>query len=168
MGLSQSSPDPSSGLGNENASVSLVGWLGALSGIDRVASLVGLGALALVAAVIWLLLQVLRQQGRMLVRLETIEGRLMGGSPGAVSSIRTSAGLLVGSRAPTFSLKALDGAVVTLETLTALGKPVVALFTNPHCGPCEGALARRLRPLATSIRRITGRLRPCERRVGAR
>ena len=127
-------------VGRENAGLSIVSVLSALPVTVLVASLAGLGVLALLGAIVALLVQVLLQQGRMLVRLDAIEGRLLGGMPGAIASSRTLPGLLVGSPAPSFSLNSLDGQVMTLEALTAHGRPVLALFTNPRCGPCEALL----------------------------
>jgi peroxiredoxin len=45
-------------------------------------------------------------------------------------------GLPIGATAPGFSLKSTTGEKVTLESLTARGKPVVIVFVGPSCGPC--------------------------------
>jgi methylamine dehydrogenase accessory protein MauD len=45
-------------------------------------------------------------------------------------------GLPVGARAPEFSLRSTDGRKVTLESLTALGRPVALVFVGPNCGSC--------------------------------
>jgi methylamine dehydrogenase accessory protein MauD len=45
-------------------------------------------------------------------------------------------GLPVGARAPEFSLRSIDGRKVTLESLTALGRPVALVFVGPNCGSC--------------------------------
>jgi peroxiredoxin len=46
----------------------------------------------------------------------------------------------VGSAAPTFSLRDLRGEEITLDSLRAAGKPVVLLFIDPDCGPCNALL----------------------------
>jgi peroxiredoxin len=80
---------------------------------------------------------VLRQNGRLLARLNAVEERLAaaGLAPSANGAHRTT-GLPVGSSAPAFAMDALDGQEVTLDGLRARGKPVVLMFTDPSCGSC--------------------------------
>ena len=103
--------------------------------------------LGLVGAQWWFLVHLLRQNGRLLVRLEALEAGL-GAAGGGVPSPNGSPpngsqpplGLPVGSRAPTFNLSGLYGETLTLEALRAGGKPVVLLFSDPNCGPCTAML----------------------------
>ncbi len=92
----------------------------------------------------WLGVQLLRQNGRLLMRLEALEGRLASDgaapSPNGVVPDRSVAGLPLGAPAPAFSLTGLHGETLTLEALRAGGKPVVLLFTDPDCGPCTALL----------------------------
>jgi peroxiredoxin len=80
------------------------------------------------------------------VRLEAVEATLAeGGSVLATSQngtpVRQEAeGLPVGSEAPDFSLSGLYGETFTLEALRTPGKPVMMLFTDPGCGPCNAML----------------------------
>ncbi len=53
------------------------------------------------------------------------------------------AGLAVGAAAPDLRLPALDGTVVSLETVREGGRPALLVFSDPRCGPCS-ALAPRL------------------------
>ena len=46
----------------------------------------------------------------------------------------------MGSTAPDFSLRGLHDETLTLEALRAPGKPVMVLFTDPGCGPCNAML----------------------------
>jgi peroxiredoxin len=46
----------------------------------------------------------------------------------------------VGTPAPAFSLEDLQGETLTLDSLQRAGKPVVLLFTDPDCGPCNALL----------------------------
>ncbi|MFO1095352.1 MAG: redoxin domain-containing protein [Planctomycetaceae bacterium] len=80
----------------------------------------------------WLLLQLVRQNGRILLRLESIERRLLPppGSPG-----RTPAqGLPLGSPAPEFELPDLSGARHKLSAWR--GRDILLIFFNPGCGFC--------------------------------
>ena len=45
-------------------------------------------------------------------------------------------GLPVGSPAPEFQLPAYRREQTSLNELLAVGKPVLLIFSNPHCGPC--------------------------------
>src|SRR5436309_14223569 len=116
--------------------------------------------LAWVAIVVggWLGWQLLRQNGRVLLRLDDIEERLHAlefgeaeelsekSSPQdpanrfanrslARSKINRS-GLKAGTPAPDFRLPRLDGrGELALADLN--GKPVLLVFSSPHCGPCN-------------------------------
>ncbi len=120
----------------------------------------------------WLGWQLLRQNGRLLLRLETLEQRLnelesgdQGVPEGLSSSLdprprdhRTSRfashslarskiprnGLRAGASAPLFRLPRLDGGELALEDLR--GRQVLLVFSDPNCAPCD-ALAPRLEQL---------------------
>jgi peroxiredoxin len=84
----------------------------------------------------WLLLQMMTQQGRLLLRIEGLEKKL--GVPAQPAA--PAAGLVVGTAAPSFELPNLDGKTTTLAFLKSFGKPLVLLFTDPGCGPCTALL----------------------------
>jgi thiol-disulfide isomerase/thioredoxin len=130
--------------GKEGAGPSAVGWLGAISAVQLLALISGLIVLGLLAAEGWLLVHLLRQNGRLLVRLEALEAKLAAGdaapSQNGVQEAQPPAGLPVGSQAPDFSLSGLHGETLTLESLGSSGKPVMLLFTDPNCGPCNALL----------------------------
>jgi methylamine dehydrogenase accessory protein MauD len=92
---------------------------------------VALFALALAAAEAWLLLNLLRQQGRVLGRLEAAEAAL---------GIVPVAGIPVGEQAPEFELRGLGHDRVGLSALRSSGRPVLLVFTNPYCTPCDDLL----------------------------
>lgn len=46
-------------------------------------------------------------------------------------------GLPIGAPAPDFSLAAIGGGQVTLDTLLTHRRPVLLLFVSPNCSPCE-------------------------------
>lgn len=64
-------------------------------------------------------------------------------------------GLPVGTRAPGFALPDLRGEVVTLESLTARGMPLVLVFATPDCGGCKALLPDLGRWQATLSDRVT-------------
>ena len=126
--------------GPDGQGASLVGWRDDASTMDQVLLGLALLALALVAGLGWLLFQLLQQNGRLLVRIEALEGAAANGGPAASGGSRPAAGLPVGTAAPAFSLPRLDGEAVTLDALRAEGKPVLLVFTDPGCGPCSALL----------------------------
>ena len=131
--------------GRDGAGPSAVSWLGALPAVQLMALIGGLLLLGLLAVVGWFLVHLLRQNGRLLVRVEALEERLASGEaapPGAEEEpeAQPEAGLPVGTEAPTFGLQGLYGETLTLEALRASGKPVMLLFTDPNCGPCTAML----------------------------
>jgi peroxiredoxin len=126
------------------AGPSALAWLGALSTAQVLGLLGGVLVLALLAGQWAFLVHLLRQNGRLLVRLEAVEATLAEGGSVAPSQNGTpvpqAEGLPVGSAAPEFSLSGLHGETLTLDALRSSGKPVMALFTDPGCGPCNAML----------------------------
>jgi len=131
--------------GFDGAGSSAVAWLGALSSAQLAVLVGGLMVLCLIATQWWFLLHLLRQNGRLLGRLEALESSLeVGGAVpsqnGAAEAPPHAAGLPVGSQAPDLSLRSLHGETLTLDSLRAAGKQVMLLFTDPNCGPCNALL----------------------------
>jgi thiol-disulfide isomerase/thioredoxin len=131
--------------GSANLGGGAVGWFIKLSVAQRMLFIMGIIGLVLLAAEGWVLLQMLRQQGRLLLRLEALETRAAaeagGPSPASLEvPDAPTVGLPVGSLAPAFRLAGLRGETLTLEALLAAGKPVMLLFTNPACGPCQALM----------------------------
>jgi peroxiredoxin/uncharacterized membrane protein YphA (DoxX/SURF4 family) len=127
------------------AGPSALSWVGALSAAQQLGLLVGVLVLSLLAGQWWFLLHLLRQNGRLLVRLEAVEATLA--TSGSVASSENGTlvhqeaeGLPVGSEAPQFSLSGLHGESLTLNALRSSDKPVMLLFTDPGCGPCNAML----------------------------
>lgn len=129
--------------GKEGAGPSAVSWLADLSPTQLLALIVGVAVLGIITAQWGFLVHLLRQNGRLLVRLEALEGRLakvgMVPSPNGVSA-QPATGLPVGSEAPNFSLSGFYGETLTLESLRTTGMPVMLLFSDPNCGPCTAML----------------------------
>jgi hypothetical protein len=94
--------------GWENPSPSAFGWLVDLPSPEQVSMLGAALALALVAVNCWFSVQLLRQNGRLLLRIEALEANKTAGN--TVAPVPTSAptltnsGLPIGSPAPSFAL----------------------------------------------------------------
>ncbi len=110
---------------------SLVEWLGDVSMAERILLVLVSLVLGALAAVGWLTFHLMQQHGRLLIRIEALEG-----DEGDVRPSVPEAGLPIGAIAPTFTLASLDGGGVTLEQLRQAGRPVALIFTDPKCGPC--------------------------------
>jgi|SRR5579875_543429 len=81
----------------------------------------------------WLFYQLLRQNGRILLRLEVLEEQVA--QLGAAALARSPQGLELGSLAPDFELPDLDGKPVPLSHWR--GRRVLLIFFNPQCSFCE-------------------------------
>jgi peroxiredoxin len=107
-----------------------------------------LGVLLLaVLSLAWLLFQVLRQQGRLLLRIEALEAhRGASNAPGAVDPAR--GGLPLATAFPPFRLTDLEGEEVGLEDFG--GTRVLLVHWSPECGFC--------REIAADLARLQGGL----------
>jgi len=105
----------------------------------------------LLGAVCWVLYALLRQNGRMLLRLERAEAALadlrapddsgdgVSADPLAKSRIPRG-GLPAGTIAPDFTLPLVDGGEVSLGSYA--GRWLLLVFTDPECAPCLALLPR--------------------------
>ncbi len=116
---------PGRGLGEWLSDLGLGGLVG-LAGIALTLSIVGLGG--------WLMGQLIRQNGRMLLRVEALERRLAALDP---PPPRPPSGLPAGTPAPDFTLEEMGGSAVALRDLRRDGKRVLLLFVDPACPACE-------------------------------
>jgi uncharacterized membrane protein YphA (DoxX/SURF4 family)/peroxiredoxin len=126
--------------GTENAGPSTVGWVGDLTATQLFGLLFGLVIVALLGIQGWFIFHLLRQNGRVLMRLRALEAASGVISPGNGSQPGPS--LPVGSVGPAFSLPDLRGEQLTLDDLRAAGKPVVLIFTSPGCDSCAELLPK--------------------------
>jgi thiol-disulfide isomerase/thioredoxin len=104
-----------------------------------VLTLLGVLAMLILAGVSgWVLMHIVRQQGRLLLRIEALETQIGGASTiPSQSTLQPFVGLSVGSLAPEFRATSTSGSVVSLEEMLGLGKQLVLLFMEPECGPCS-------------------------------
>jgi peroxiredoxin len=82
----------------------------------------------------WLGYQLLRQNGRILLRLETLQSQLGQLRAALVKEPTSPGGLAVGSLAPDFELPDLAGGQQSLAQFR--GREVLLIFFNPQCGFC--------------------------------
>lgn len=108
-----------------------------ISGNNSAVAGLAIAVAALAAFELWALVHVLRQNGRLLLRLEAVEASVAGGG---VAVEAPPPGLPVDSEAPAFSLTDLIGDTVTLDMLLRRGKTLMLLFTEPGCAACDEAL----------------------------
>lgn len=107
------------------------------------ATTVGLGLLLLagLTAGTWIALNLMQQQGRLLLRLETLEQGLGAGGAHAYQPPvpqAPPAGLPVGSKVPSFALpRLLEGGTLSMDDLLGRGHPTLLVFSDPGCGPCD-------------------------------
>jgi peroxiredoxin len=127
--------------GPGNAGSSALAWLGNLTAGQLAVLILGAVGLAALIAEGWFLLHLLRQHGRLLLRIEELEARLtVGGVAPTQPAPTPTFGLPVGAAAPSFQLAGINGQTLTLDMLRASGKLVMLIFSDPGCGPCNALL----------------------------
>ncbi len=120
---------------------SAIAWIARLDSTMLLALALAIAAVALLAGGAIAYLSLLRSYGRVLVRLDRLEAALASaGIDVDEEAEMPEIGLEPGTPAPAFAATGLTGEPVTLETLTATGKPSLLLFTSPRCGPCKTLL----------------------------
>ncbi len=126
------------GFGRTSAGANVLDLLGMTTVLQRAEFGIGVLVVAILAVEGVALLRLLRQQEILLQHFQQLEAKLAAsgiqGTPQMLSSAETS------TPAPVFRLPDLSGALITLDTLLARGKPVVLIFSDPACGPCNSLL----------------------------
>jgi thiol-disulfide isomerase/thioredoxin len=124
------------------AGQSAVSWLTEIPVTAGVGFVLQLGILVIVAGQAWLLMQLISQNGRLLIRLDALEGQVgIGGAPTPTpAAAPAQAGLPIGAVAPSFTLNGLYGETLTLDALRAANNPVLLTFMDSGCGPCQALM----------------------------
>lgn len=112
---------------------SLTGWVARVGSGELAALAGGVLLVVVIAAQASFSYQLLRQNGRLLGRVDALEATL--GAPGW-----EAVGLPVGASAPGFSVSDLAGETVSLDWLRGRGRSVMLVFSNPGCGPCQALM----------------------------
>ena len=110
-------------------------WIGDL---DASAAAAILGGVALVVAVLsfGFCVELMRQNGRLIARLDALEGGGTSASAAPAPTSPTYAGTLV----PSFALPDLDGHEVGLDGLLVEGRELLLVFSDPGCHACNPVL----------------------------
>jgi len=97
--------------------------------------------LATIAIAAWFMAHLLRQHGRLLVRLDALETQLAERGVIAYPARAGSPdGLAPGAVAPAFSLPSIGGPATSLDDLLGAGLPLLLVFSHPGCTPCQTML----------------------------
>ena len=128
--------------GRRDAEPSVFAWMSSLDGVAWLVLGLAVALVATIAVGGYAVLHVLRNYGRVLVRLDAVEERLSSAGldledPDDMPAL----GLEPGTPAPVFELDSIDGVRVSLDDLREPGNPVLLLFTSPTCGPCSVLMA---------------------------
>jgi len=132
---------PSVWAGRGDPGLSGVAWLRPVVHWPLSVLITSLGVCLAAAGVMFLLLQLFRQHGRLLVRMDALEQRLAGGAgPTHAVQPQVLLGLAVGTPAPSFTLSTLSGVTMGLDALLSGSKALLLVFSNPACQPCAALL----------------------------
>jgi len=123
--------------GRESPGLNALEWTNRLSWSETVGLISAAVLLFVLAVEGWIILRLFRQHGRLLLRLDQIESRLAADGAEGLSAASPESGLPIGSAAPSFELPLLSGDRISLEQLLQARKPVVLLFSDPNCVPCD-------------------------------
>jgi len=96
--------------------------------------------LAAIAVETFLLLHTLRQNGRLLLRIEALEAKAALGQQPQMPARMPLQGLPIGTKAIPFDLPRANGGRATLDGLLSEGKPLLLISTDPNCGPCNALM----------------------------
>jgi thiol-disulfide isomerase/thioredoxin len=107
-------------------------WMSTYPAVAFEASLVG----ALIAGG-WLILHLFRQNGRLLLRMDQLEVVI---NNSGLGQIQAASGLSIGSPAPSFELPRASGDLLSLDGMLEAGKPILLIFSDPKCAPCDALL----------------------------
>jgi peroxiredoxin len=129
--------------GKQTPNANLLQVMQNLSGAELVMMAAALLAFAAIGMLALVVLQLFRQNGRLLLRMEALEGRLAAANLGAAAAapaLVPQHGLPIGSPAPGFDLANLRGGTTSLKGLLSEGKALLLIFSSPNCGPCNALM----------------------------
>lgn len=108
--------------------LSVPGFLGIIAAVVAAVALTGLG---------WLVLELWRQQARLLLRIDALEAEARNGASVPHDHHgRSAADAPVGRPAPDVSGRDLTGAPISLSDHWSAGRTTLVVFGDPHCHAC--------------------------------
>ena len=118
-------------------------WTTELPSTQLAIVFLGIAVCVLLGIETWLIIQLMRQNGRLLSRIEALEVRLPAAleAPNVVSTT-FGQGFDVDVPAPNFELTTSDGKSRTLSSFLDSSKQVLLVFIDPQCSPCTHLLPR--------------------------
>lgn len=129
--------------GRENQGLSLLDNSTNISEGNVMQIIFGVAIVGLLAAIVYFLKTISEQQTQIMRRIEILELTATEGGGAAVERKEAKSpedGLLIGSKAPDFTLPDINGKEVTLGSLLAPRQPVLFFFVSPTCNPCSALL----------------------------
>jgi peroxiredoxin len=111
-------------------------WTRDLSDVATVALIGGVAIVAILSIGGSLFVRLLRRHGQTLLRLDAMQAAL--DEHGI--DIADPDAPATGAPAPDFALAGLHGETITRDALLARQRPLVLVFTDPHCGPCSALM----------------------------
>jgi thiol-disulfide isomerase/thioredoxin/uncharacterized membrane protein YphA (DoxX/SURF4 family) len=124
-------------VGWDDAGPGPVGWVSSLGTAWAIVLVLGLVVAGLAVGGAWFALTLLRQNGRLLLRIERLEAAVADAGIELESASPALPGPSVGDVAPRFTLETAGGGTHTMSRLLAPGLPVLLVFADPGCGPCD-------------------------------
>jgi thiol-disulfide isomerase/thioredoxin/uncharacterized membrane protein YphA (DoxX/SURF4 family) len=121
-------------LQGRGSSPGYIDWLNSLTNFEAAVLAFSFAIAALAAGWIWSLFHLLRQNGRLLVRVEALEAEL------GLRAMPEPPGLPMNTPAPSFRLTSLDGPTVTLDVLRRVNDTLLLIFIEPGCGGCDALM----------------------------
>jgi methylamine dehydrogenase accessory protein MauD len=119
---------------------SATAWIARLPSAGLAGLIGGVVAAGVLAGGMAAFLSLLGRYGQLLLRIDRLEDALAERGIVVPEPAPPPVGISPGSPAPELGIPDLDGQPVTLEELTAEGRPLVLTFTDPGCGPCSALL----------------------------
>jgi AhpC/TSA family len=115
------------------------GWGTEVFGQGRDAAALALAATAIVIVLVLAraIVHLIRQNGRLLIRIENLEQRLPLPNASHTGAETNAAGLAIGSMAPSFEGRTPAGGRLSLKELLTSAKPVLLLFSEANCEACK-------------------------------
>lgn len=126
--------------GHPNVEPDALAWLGAVSVGQAVLLTGSMIVLTLLVLQGWLLVNLLRQNGRLLLRIEALEAQMgrPADDPSRVLTQEQPQAIRIGEPVPALTLPDLTGTPIDLADFR--GNTTLVLFWNPDCGYCRRML----------------------------